>query len=86
MKIIMQDQNKRMRIRDGRREISDILIRMLIVFGIFVAIATGFTVFSISNAQGSVTGAVTDNLMSDDMSEYTALYGHDADFDEGDME
>lgn len=86
MKIIMQDQNKRMRIRDGRREIADILIRMLIVFGIFVAIATGFTVFSISNAQGSVTGAVTDNLMSDDAASYISIYVKDNDFDEGDME
>ena len=34
----------------------------------------------------AITSATTDNLMSDDMASYTAIYGYHAVFEEGDME
>lgn len=58
------------------------------VVTVMILAATVAIILSISTLVAraeSVTGATTDNLLSDEMAEYIVLYGHDADFDEGDM-
>lgn len=52
---------------------------------IIAAIAL-FIVLTIDPVSADITGATTDNLISDDMASYTEIYGHAAIFEEGDME
>jgi len=72
-KLLMTDQAPIARLNDSKKETEAILIKLLTAFLIFAALATVFTVASLSDAKASsVTGAVYDNLMTDEMAEYIA--------------
>jgi len=45
-----------------------------------------FMVLTVPAATASIASATTDNLMSEDMASYTAIYGYGAVFEESDME
>lgn len=86
MSIIMKDQARRIRVTDGKKEVEEILIKMLTAFFVFIAATILFVIFSLEDAHGheSVTDAAYDNLISEDMAAFIAM--HPGEYTEQDMQ
>ena len=76
MTIIMKDQLPRQRKLDDKKDIADVLIKMLVAFAIFCAVTVGFTLLSIipTVQATSVTNVTYDNLMGPEAVEYMVLH------------
>jgi hypothetical protein len=94
MDLIMKDRaNKewligKKKLKTTRNQVDKkaVTYNLMTLFLLIATVAILFSAAAVVASTASVTSANTDNLLSDDMAEYTAIYGHDADFDEGDMQ
>lgn len=65
----------------------DLLMTKLLAFvAIAISASALFLVLNVEPVNADITSATTDNLMSEDMASYTAIYGYGTVFTEGDME
>lgn len=87
-KIIGVDQaNRDWCLKGASRRVDNGIAYNLVTTLILAAtVAIILSIYTLVAMADSVTGAVTDNLTSNEMAEYTVLYGHDQDFSEMDME
>ncbi len=63
-----------------------LMTKLATFFAIAISAIALFMVLTVEPVNASITSITTDNLMSDDMASYTAIYGYHAVFEEGDME
>ncbi len=94
MNIIMKDQACKAWLMPKRplwteqqeRAIDCVRYLPLLTLGAVAVIFMLVTAFDDPAEAANITGATTDNLMSEEMASYTVTQGHAMIFDEGDME